>query len=303
MNLTNREKEILAYLKDHPMISQDDLANHFSITRSSVAVHVSNLMKKGAVLGKGYIFDKDHDLTVEIVGRYCLQEIRQNEDSGESELSLLFGFAYKIKELLHRFGVNIMITSVNEPSPFNLSSATENKDDKWLKWNDYCLVPEDYFNQQDYYEIIEANNEPQRWLIIEPDLPQAIIHNWLKEPQNDSKICSGFFLNNENELSEYLYSWSLLVIGVPRETDLDGIMERVLQSEARAVIVSDGEERLYYLHGQKFIEFILAPKQRFDPRQDMPYFLGGVVFGLASGYSLRQAIRIALSRTLQVIQK
>ncbi len=46
-NITKREKEILAYLKKDPMISQDKLAARMNISRSAAAVHISNLMKKG----------------------------------------------------------------------------------------------------------------------------------------------------------------------------------------------------------------------------------------------------------------
>ncbi|HCL51251.1 MAG TPA: kinase, partial [Clostridiaceae bacterium] len=53
--MTNREKEILELIKKNPMISQKDLADILGITRSSVAVHITNLQKKGYILGKGYI--------------------------------------------------------------------------------------------------------------------------------------------------------------------------------------------------------------------------------------------------------
>ena len=55
MRLTSREKELFEVLKNEPLISQDELSRRFGITRSSVAVHISNLMKKGVILGKGYI--------------------------------------------------------------------------------------------------------------------------------------------------------------------------------------------------------------------------------------------------------
>ena len=39
----------------NPMISQQELADQLNITRSSVAVHISNLLKKGYIAGKGYV--------------------------------------------------------------------------------------------------------------------------------------------------------------------------------------------------------------------------------------------------------
>lgn len=53
--MTGREQEILRLIAQEPTISQEELAQKLSITRSSVGVHISNLMKKGYITGKGYI--------------------------------------------------------------------------------------------------------------------------------------------------------------------------------------------------------------------------------------------------------
>ena len=50
--MTYREKEILQILKSNPMISQQELADMLNISRTSVAVHITNLMKKGQILFK-----------------------------------------------------------------------------------------------------------------------------------------------------------------------------------------------------------------------------------------------------------
>ena len=53
--MTQREREILNWIEREPMISQQELADRLGITRSSVAVHISNLTKKGHIAGKGYV--------------------------------------------------------------------------------------------------------------------------------------------------------------------------------------------------------------------------------------------------------
>lgn len=53
--MTQRERQILQLIESNPMISQQELADKLGITRSSVAVHISNLIKKGAIAGKGYV--------------------------------------------------------------------------------------------------------------------------------------------------------------------------------------------------------------------------------------------------------
>lgn len=42
-------------LRADPLISQQELARRLGITRSSVGVHIANLMKKGVILGRGYV--------------------------------------------------------------------------------------------------------------------------------------------------------------------------------------------------------------------------------------------------------
>ena len=53
--MTQRERELLRWIEEDPLISQQELAEKAGITRSSVAVHISNLMKKGYIAGKGYV--------------------------------------------------------------------------------------------------------------------------------------------------------------------------------------------------------------------------------------------------------
>lgn len=57
--MTERERQILHWIENNPLISQQELAQKAGITRSSVAVHISNLMKKGLIRGKGYILQQE----------------------------------------------------------------------------------------------------------------------------------------------------------------------------------------------------------------------------------------------------
>ena len=53
--MTQRERQLLQLIEQDPMISQQELADRAGITRSSVAVHISNLTKKGCIAGRGYV--------------------------------------------------------------------------------------------------------------------------------------------------------------------------------------------------------------------------------------------------------
>ena len=62
--MTQREQQIFKLIKENPLISQKDLADKVGITRTSVAVHISNLMKKGYIEGKGYILNEKNYVAV-----------------------------------------------------------------------------------------------------------------------------------------------------------------------------------------------------------------------------------------------
>ena len=62
--MTQRERQLLNWIEENPLISQQELADKAGITRSSVAVHISNLMKKGYITGKGYIIHTAPYVTV-----------------------------------------------------------------------------------------------------------------------------------------------------------------------------------------------------------------------------------------------
>ncbi|MGV8146390.1 MAG: PfkB family carbohydrate kinase [Alkaliphilus sp.] len=62
--MTEREKEIFELIENNPLISQAEIADLIKITRTSVAVHISNLMKKGNIKGKGYIINSEHPITI-----------------------------------------------------------------------------------------------------------------------------------------------------------------------------------------------------------------------------------------------
>ena len=65
--MTQRERQILHMIEQDPMISQEALAAQLGITRSSVAVHISNLTKKGCIAGRGYVL-RTNDYVVVVGG-------------------------------------------------------------------------------------------------------------------------------------------------------------------------------------------------------------------------------------------
>ena len=58
MALTEREHEIVALLRRDPLIGSEAIADALGTTRQAVNVHLSNLGKKGVILGRGYVLSE-----------------------------------------------------------------------------------------------------------------------------------------------------------------------------------------------------------------------------------------------------
>ena len=92
--MTQREREILQLIEAEPMIAQQEIAEKLGITRSSVAVHISNLTKKGYIAGKGYVLRSGSyavvvgGVNVDIGGRSFAPLIAADSNPGRVSVSL-----------------------------------------------------------------------------------------------------------------------------------------------------------------------------------------------------------------------
>lgn len=115
--MTNREEELLKLISKNPAISQNELAAILGITRSSVAVHITNLIKKGHIIGKGYILKQEDYICVlggsnmDIIGFPNNKLIPHDSNPGTVKLSL-GGVGRNIAENLVHLGVSTKLISV-----------------------------------------------------------------------------------------------------------------------------------------------------------------------------------------------
>ena len=92
--MTQRERQILQLIEKDPMISQQELADRLGLARSSVAVHISNLMKKGCIAGKGYVLRTGTyaavvgGVNVDIGGRSFSPLVAADSNPGQVSFSL-----------------------------------------------------------------------------------------------------------------------------------------------------------------------------------------------------------------------
>lgn len=118
--MTEREREIYALIEANPMISQAEIAALLTITRTSVAVHISNLVKKGHIMGKGYVMAYTHPITVigganvDIQGKPQAQLLMEDSNPGFIQTSL-GGVGRNIADNISKFQLATrLITAVGD---------------------------------------------------------------------------------------------------------------------------------------------------------------------------------------------
>ena len=118
--MTQREQQILNLIAANPMISQQELADSLNITRSSVAVHISNLLKKGYIAGKGYVLRTGSyavvvgGVNVDIGGRSHKRLVAADSNPGKVSVSL-GGVGRNIAHNMTLMGVDVkMLTAMGE---------------------------------------------------------------------------------------------------------------------------------------------------------------------------------------------
>lgn len=118
--MTQRERQILQLIETNPMISQQELAEELGITRSSVAVHISNLMSKGHIAGRGYVLRSGSyavvvgGVNVDIGGKSFAPLVAEDSNPGVVKTSL-GGVGRNIAHNLSLLGTDVrMLTAFGD---------------------------------------------------------------------------------------------------------------------------------------------------------------------------------------------
>ena len=121
--ITERERQILGWIREDPSITQKELAEKAQISRSSVAVHISNLMRKGAIRGRRYILEESPYMVsigasrVDVIGWPETQHAPSSNDDSKGSYqgtvrTVVSGTAYNIAQTLAHLDCPVRLVSV-----------------------------------------------------------------------------------------------------------------------------------------------------------------------------------------------
>lgn len=310
MKLTAREKEIVEALQKEPLISQDELALQFGISRSSVAVHISNLMKKGIILGKGYVFNQK--VSIVVVGQVGL-EIRVQVESDTTSIDMQHaGFGLDLCRVLGSFGVSPkLITVVGndelgssilddlqawEVDINNIFRHPEHRTCKKIVSNRGLSLSEGC-SHQEFQQAIEAREWVVTncdYLIVEPAFQEFVADKIAERQGSTPCLCGNWFC--QGAMPVILQRCGLVVLGVEDFQDYDTYVKKgleLLEAGTKNCIITDGTSNMVLVNAEGIRDYPLLPNQNFDSRRDLDVLMAGLVYGLSARYPFRQALRIA----------
>lgn len=123
MGVTEREQEIIDLLRREPLITPAAIAERLGSTRAAVNVHLSNLGRKGVILGRGYILSERPPVVVagganlDIKARSTERAIPGTSNPGRTSTTP-GGVARNIAENLARLGTPTQLIAAVGRDPY-----------------------------------------------------------------------------------------------------------------------------------------------------------------------------------------
>ncbi|MGE5404280.1 MAG: PfkB family carbohydrate kinase [Candidatus Saccharibacteria bacterium] len=317
MRLTSREREIVEIVRKEPLISQDELAARLNITRSSVAVHISNLMKKGIILGKGYVFNER--VSCVVLGE-CHVAINVTPSTGmQAAIGMsMGGFGFTMSRSLTKFGLDVKLLSIfgtDEDGDRLLSAIQKSAVDVAhayrpngtsstkivnIRSKDNPVSFEQSFNTWDYQKLLDAKEWLAvncQWLVVQPRLMELVLSRMRGHEELDRKfICTCLSTAELDQMPSDLSLVQLIVLGCQSdEMNSSRVQDQgFIERGAGNVVVTDGRNIISVSTPEGSHEIPVPPGQGFDLPHGLNDFACGVIYGLTGGYPVRQAIRIGM---------
>lgn len=330
--MTQRERQILQWIEENPMISQEELAEKAGISRSSIAVHISNLMKKGYIAGKGYVLRSGTyvavigGVNIDITGQSFRSLIARDSNPGFSttalggvgrniahNLSLLdvdvrfltaFGddaYAQKIEASCANLGIDIShAKKIKNASTSTYICLNGPDGDMALAVSDMAIC--DQITPSYLEENIQLINNAQI-VVIDTNIPEESIA-WLAENCRRPIFADPVSVSKAEKLKPYLGSLNTIKpnkieaellsdTSITDEASLQKAADQMLETGLHRVFISLGTDGVYAADHK---DHVLVPCCKADAKNATgagDAFMAAIAWAYLEGTNLYDASFIA----------
>lgn len=331
--MTQREQEILNILKLEPTISQNDIASRLGITRSSVAVHITNLLKKGYLLGKGYIIQEEPYVlviggsNVDIQGFPNERLIQKDSNIGTVKMSL-GGVGRNIAENCARLGIPTRLMSVVGDDPYGQKILKEaqalglNTQDTLVLQGEatstyLSILDETHdmalaINHMDSIEKLTVEHirakrsiiEHAQLVVLDTNLSQDVLDHLLTQYPKTKFFVDTVSTKKALKIKEHLKNIHTLkpnrmeaevLTGSTKNTSL---LELGVKLKCKRSFISLGAQGVQVFEGKTHHHFPTKPIAMVNATGAGDAFMAGLVYAYLKGYDVKEtcAVAIAASR-------
>lgn len=331
--MTEREQEIYQLIVKNPKISQQEIADILEITRSSVAVHISNLMKKGKILGKQYILQEEvyicviGGVNIDIIATPQNRLIQRDSNPGYVEYSF-GGVGRNIAENLARLGNKIeLITVIGDD--FHADALTKNCEELGISTNyalkchnentsTYICVNDEHgemqlaISEMKIYEKLTKEyilaqmdiiNRAQA-VVLDTNIPEDVIEvigDKCKRPIFVDPVSTTKALKVKKILSKIhtikpnlVEAELLLDMKIENLKDIELAANRFLEKGLQQVFISLGEKGVYFADQQEHGRLKNQESNMVNTTGCGDAFMATVIYGYLNDKSAKESALLAL---------
>ena len=328
--MTQREQEILNILKQEPTISQNDIASRLGITRSSVAVHITNLLKKGYLLGKGYIVqDEPYILVIggsniDIQGFPKEKLIQRDSNIGTVKMSL-GGVGRNIAENCARLGVPTRLMSVIGDDPYGQKILKEaqaiglNMQDTVVlsgeSTSTYLSILDEThdmamaINHMDSIEKLTVDHirakrsiiEHAQLVVLDTNLSQAVLDHLLTQYPKTKFFVDTVSTKKAMKVKDHLKNIHTLKPNRMEAEVLTGSSEKTpllelgSQLKCKRSFISLGSQGVQVFEGKTHLHFPTKPIEVVNATGAGDAFMAGLVYAYLKGYDIKETCLTAMA--------
>ena len=317
--MTKREQELLEIIKENPYISQNELADLLNIKRSSVAVHISNLIKKGYLVGRAYVINSNLSKEVCVIGGCNIDFIAKSfekinmKDSNPGTLEYSFGGVGKnIAENLLKMGIENKFISVfgddvysREIKDYLKKIGLDFSNSKFLTnrgMSNYISIL-DEINIEFISKLIDLIKS-YKYIVMDTNLREDVLEYICKNCPN-SKIIVDCVSRKKalkiKNLLKYIYllkpniyeAEELTDIPYENESDLEKIVDVFLEKGVQKIFISMGEKGILYADKNENGIVKITEKPKIENTSGCgDSAMSGIIFGVVNEKDILECAKL-----------
>jgi pseudouridine kinase len=342
MKITNREKELLRLIKSNPMISQEQLSLKLGITRSSVGVHVSNMVKKKLIKGRGYVTHSELYVSiiggsnVDIQGSTDSSLILHDSNPGEISMSA-GGVGRNIAENLSRISIPTKIFSyvgadalgdflVEETQRANVDTSYIKKHTT-IPTSQYLSVLDDnndilisisdmrIIDQMSIEDIKSYNNtiSQSSVIVVDTNIPTKVIKYIANEYGHMPLFLDPVSIAKTSKIIDIIGKFHTikpnrleaeLITGI-KITNPKSMLEaaqNLFDRGCRQIFITLGKEGVFYYDGVDYGHYYQKPMEVNSTNGAGDAFVAGTVYGFLKLNSIKETAKFASSAASIALQ-